>query len=241
MTRWWIAVAAASALLPNAASAAERRYTLANFDKVQVEGDVAVEITSDAAPRAMASGDSRALEALTVEVQGGTLHIRRARSNAPVERRARRTAPDALPLVRVGARSVQALTLRGHGSARLDRLAGAKPSATVDGNGSAEIGAVKAEALAVTVTGSGSLKIAGDADTARTMMLGDGLVDATGLMLSALDFTSEGPVRARMLVNGPARIVANGDAEISVRGKAACTVRQTGNGRIDCGEGETPR
>lgn len=241
MTRWWIAVAAAAVLLPNAASAAERRYTLANFDKVRVEGDVAVEITSDAAPRAMASGDSRALEALTVEVQGGTLHIRRAQSNAPVERRARRTAPDALPLVQVGARSVQALTLRGHGSARLDRLTGAKPSATVDGNGSAEIGAVKAEALAVTVTGSGSLKIAGNADTARTMMLGDGLVDATGLILSALDFTSEGPVRARMLVNGPARIVANGDAEISVRGKAACTVRQTGNGRIDCGEGETPR
>ncbi|WAC22482.1 GIN domain-containing protein [Blastomonas sp. SL216] len=241
MTRWWIAVAAASVLWPNAVSAAERRYTLANFDKVRIEGDVAVEITSDAAPRAIASGDSRALEALTVEVQGGTLLIRRARTNAPVERRARRTTPDALPLVRVGARSVQALTLRGHGSARLDRLVGAKPSATVDGNGSAEIGAVKAEALAVTVTGSGSLKIAGDADTARTMMLGDGLFDAKGLKLSALDFTSEGPVRARMLVNGPARIVANGDAEISVRGKAACTVRQTGNGRIDCGEGETPR
>lgn len=239
MTRRWIMAVAAASLLPGNAWAAERRFALASFDAVRVEGDVAVEIVSGASPGAVASGEPQALDALSIEVQGRTLHIRRARTDAPIERRARRTTPEALPLVRIAARSVESLGLKGHGSVRLDRLAGTRPSARVDGDGSAEIGHVNAETIATTVTGGGSLKISGRVQTGRMMMLGDGLVDASHLDLSALDFTGEGPVRARLLVHGPARLVANGDSDISVAGKPDCKVRQTGKGRIDCG-GEAP-
>ncbi len=223
------------------ASAAERRYTLSTFDKVRVEGDVAVEIVSGAAPSAVAIGDPRALDALTVRVQGGTLSIRRARASQLTERRNQSVAPDALPLVRLSARAVQSLMLQGHGSARIDRLTGARPNATVNGNGSIDIGAVQADALAVNVSGSGSLKVGGTATSARAVMLGDGLIEATGLSLSSLDLFGEGPVRARMTVDGPARISVMGDAQIEIGGQSTCTIRQTGANAIACGSIEKPR
>lgn len=217
------------------AHAADRRFTLSAFDKVRIEGDVAVEITSDAAPFAVASGDPRALEALSVKVQGGTLYIRRARRNAPTEARNRKAAPDALPLVRLSARAVQSLTVLGHGSARIDRLAGPRPSATMDGNGSVEIGAVAADAVAINVNGSGSLKIRGTSTSARAVMLGDGLIEGTSLTLGSVEFTGEGPVRAKLTVNGPAGIAVKGDADVQIAGKPVCTIRQTGINTIACG------
>lgn len=226
-------------LLPEAAQAADKRFTLAPFDKVRIEGDVAVEIRSDAAPFATATGQPRALEALSLRVQGGTLYIRRARTSAPTERRYQPDAPEALPLVRLDARSVQSLTLLGHGSARIDRLSGARPSATMDGNGSVEIGAVAADALALNVNGSGSLKISGKAASARAVMIGDGLIEGADLALGALDLIGEGPVRAKLSVKGPARIAVKGGAAIAIAGAPQCTVRQTGTNAIACGAEES--
>ncbi|GGB51704.1 GIN domain-containing protein [Blastomonas aquatica] len=217
-----------------AAQAAERRFTLSTFDKVRIEGNVAVEITSDAAPFAIASGDPRALEALSVKVQGGTLYIRRARRDIPTERRNRSAGPDALPMVTLGARSVSSLTMLGHGSAKLDRLSGAKTSATMDGNGSVEIGSLNADAVAINVNGSGSLKIGGQAASGRAVMLGDGLIEGGGLELGTLDFTGEGPVRARLTVDGTARIAVKGDADVQIGGDAVCTVRQAGVNVVTC-------
>lgn len=228
-------------LCAQGASAAERRYTLSTFDKVRIEGDVAVEIVSGVAPAALATGDPRALDALTVRVQGGTLSIRRARASQLTERRKQSATPDALPLVRLSARAVQSLMLQGHGSVRIDRLTGARPNATLNGSGSIDIGAVKADALAVNVSGSGSLKVVGTATSARAVMLGDGLIEATGLSLSSLDLFGEGPVRARMTVDGPARISVMGDAQIEIGGQSSCTIRQSGSNAITCGSIEAPR
>lgn len=222
------------------AHAAERRFTLQAFDKVRIEGDVAVEITSGAAPFALASGDPRALEALSIKVQGGTLYVRRARRNAPTEARNRGASPDALPLVKISARAIQSLSLLGHGSARIDRLAGARASATVDGEGSVEIGTVTANTLAVNVNGGGSMKLAGTARGGRAVMLGDGLIEGAALTLGALEFVGEGPVRGRFTVNGSARIAVKGDADVAIGGKPVCTVRQSGSNRIDCGGAITP-
>ncbi|MDM7955912.1 DUF2807 domain-containing protein [Blastomonas sp.] len=226
-----LACAAAS----GAAQAAERRFTLPAFDTVRIEGDVAVVITSDAAPFALASGDPRALQALSVRVQGNTLHIRRARRDIPTEARNRPATPDALPLVRLSARAVHSLTMLGHGSARIDRLAGTKPNATMDGNGALEVGSMAAEAVVFNVNGSGSLKVGGTAASARAVMLGDGLFDGGDLTLAALDFYGEGPVRARLTVDGPARISVTGPADVEVGGKPDCTVRQSGVSTVTCG------
>jgi len=231
-----LAASLACAAASGTAQAAERRFTLSAFDTVRIEGDVAVEITSDAAPFALASGDPRALEALSVKVQGGTLYIRRARRNAPVEARNRPATPDALPLVRLDARAVKSLTLLGHGSSRIDRLSGSRPSATMDGNGSVEIGSVAAEAVAFNVNGSGSLKVGGTATRGRAVMLGEGLIEGAGLRLAALDFFGEGPVRARLTVDGPARISVKGDADVRIEGDATCTVRESGENVIVCSE-----
>lgn len=223
-------------LCVDSARAAERRFTLQAFDKVRVEGDVAVEITSGTAPFALANGDPRALEALSVKVQGGTLYVRRARRNAPVEQRNRAVSPDALPLVRISARSVQSLTVLGHGSAQIDRLQGDQASATMDGNGSVDIGMVSADKLAMNVNGSGSMKLAGTATGGRAVMLGDGLIDGGGLTLGALEFIGEGRVRGRFTVNGAARIAVKGDADVQLGGNPVCTIRQSGTNAITCGD-----
>lgn len=217
------------------AAAAERRFALPDFDKIRVEGDVAVDVRSGRTSGAAATGDARALQALTLTVQNGTLYIRRARSTAPVERRLQASAAEGVPQVLVDARAVHSLALLGNGSARIDRLGGARPVATMDGNGSVEIGRVEAEVLALNVNGSGSLKVSGAAERARVVMLGDGLIEGTGLAVAALDLNSEGPVRAVVEVNGPARISARGGADIAIAGAPQCTVRQIGTNDVRCG------
>lgn len=235
----WAALALAQ-LGPDMAYAAERKFTLSAFDKVRVEGDVAVEITSGAAPFALASGDVRALEALTVTVQGGTVTIRRARRNIPTEARNRPVSAVGLPLVRLSARAVQSLTVLGHGSARIDRLSGARPSVTMDGGGSVDIGTLDADRVALNVNGGGSLKVSGTAGSARAVMLGAGAIEGRGLRLSGLDFIGEGPVRARLMVDGAARIAVKGDADVQIDGTAVCTVRETGTNLIRCGARADP-
>lgn len=234
MSRYLVALAL-PLMLADTASAAERRFALSDFDKIRVEGDVAVDVRSGRTLGARASGDARALEALTLTVQNGTLYIRRARSTAPVERRQQAGAPEAVPQVLVDARAVHSFALLGNGSARIDRLGGARPVATMDGNGSVEIGRVEAEVLALNVNGSGSLKVSGTAERARAVMLGDGLIEGTGLAVAALDLNSEGPVRAMVEVNGPARISARGGADIAIAGAPQCTVRQIGTNDVRCG------
>src|SRR3954451_19033136 len=67
-------------LLPAAAAAADRTYTVTDFDRVQVDGPYEVVLTTGGPSGARATGSQLALDAVTVEVSGATLRVRTNRS-----------------------------------------------------------------------------------------------------------------------------------------------------------------
>ena len=61
-------------------AAANRNYTVTDFTRVKVEGPFAVTLATNVAPYARASGSQRALDRVSVRVEGRTLIIRVDRS-----------------------------------------------------------------------------------------------------------------------------------------------------------------
>ncbi|WP_373487816.1 GIN domain-containing protein [Blastomonas sp.] len=236
MMRWLLLVLAILGCA-DVAHAAERRFTLGAFDRVRVEGDVSVEIRSDTAPFAFATGDPRALEALTIRVQGDTVYVRRARRNAPAEARNLPSEPAPELHVVLNARAISAVAVLGNGNLRIDQLRGDKASATLDGTGLVEIDRIASPAATLSLNGSGRMVVAGKAQTGRVTMLGDGTIEGAGLAMTSLDFTGEGPVTARVSIDGPVRIAVKGGATLTIGGNPVCTVRQIGDNSITCGAG----
>src|SRR3546814_8890037 len=73
MNRIMLAALALTATAP--AQAAERRYTVTDFDRIRVDGPFVVTLATGKSPSATASGGSRALERVAIDVEGRTLRI----------------------------------------------------------------------------------------------------------------------------------------------------------------------
>ena len=56
-------------------SAAERGYTISDFDRIDVSGPFVVQVETGKGPSARATGESAALDRLSVELRGRTLRI----------------------------------------------------------------------------------------------------------------------------------------------------------------------
>ena len=69
----------AAALLCTAvpAGAAQRSFSVTSFDRIRVDGPYSVRLSTGVAPYARATGSSRALDSISVRVEGRTLTIRR--------------------------------------------------------------------------------------------------------------------------------------------------------------------
>src|SRR3546814_18205842 len=74
MNRIMLAALALTATAP--AQAAERRYTVTDFDRLRVDGPFVVTLATGKSPSAPAYGASRALEPVSTAVSGMTLRTR---------------------------------------------------------------------------------------------------------------------------------------------------------------------
>lgn len=218
-------------LAPAAAAAAERTYSVTDFDRVQVDGPYEVVLTTGGASGARATGSPRALDAVTVEVSGSTLRIHPNRSawggypGEPVE-----TAS-----IRLTTRELKAATLLGAGSLAIDRAGGLRTDLSLAGSGRLSVGAVQADQLVVALLGAGRISLAGSARQLRASVQGSGDLDAAALKVedAQVDAQTSGTIafEARRAVT----LTANGPGDVAITGNAACTVKAAGSGRIRCG------
>jgi hypothetical protein len=114
-------------------AAAQRNYTVTDFTRVKIEGPYAVTLATNVAPFARATGSQRALDRVSVRVEGRTLLIR-------VDRSAWGGSPDeqAGPVsISVGTHGLDQATLIGGGSLAIDRVRGLEFSLASYGSGSA--------------------------------------------------------------------------------------------------------
>ena len=208
--------------------AAQRNYSVTDFTRVKVEGPYAVTLATNVAPFARATGSQRALDRVSVRVEGRTLIIR-------VDRSAWGGDPDeqAGPVtISVGTHDLEQATLIGGGSLAIDRVRGLEFALASYGSGASSIGAVAVDRLRLSAQGSGSMRVAGATKQLVATLNGPGMIDASALTAKDATLSARGPASLRANVTNNAKLAATGTATIALDGGAACESKVTGSATV---------
>ncbi|MBA3730035.1 MAG: DUF2807 domain-containing protein [Sphingomonas sp.] len=221
-------ILACSLLAAAPSAAAERSYTLNSFDRIRVEGPYAVNLVTNRAPFARASGSARAIEGVSLRVEGRTLYVRMDRSAWG----GNSDKPAGAVTISLGTYGLAQASLSGAGSLAIDRVRGLSFSLIVSGSGSVAIADVELDELRVSVAGSGQVKLAGRAKQFTALVRGVGGVDSVGLAVKDATLSAHGPATIRASASNSAKINASGTATIALEGGAACTLKVNGSADV---------
>ncbi len=219
------------ALAAAPASAADRSFTVTDFDRVEVNGPYKVSLTVGKASSAKAMGSREAVDRIAVEVQGRTLRIRpdaSAWGGYPGH------AEGAVELV-VSTASLSRASVNGSGSLSVDRMRGMKLELLLAGSGSIEIGNVEADVLWLNQLGSGRIKLAGKTKTFRAESHGSGSLDATAMVADDVQIAADSAGPISLIATRSAKVTSTAAGDVEVTGSAACTVTRRGAGNVRCG------
>lgn len=213
------------------AAAAERTYSVTDFDRVQVDGPYRVTLTTSGSTAARAEGSTEALDRVSIDVQGGTLRVRRNRSSwggYPGE--------SAGPVtVALTTRDVRNAAVVGSGSLDIDRTRGLRVDLSVSGSGRLSVGAVEADNLVVGLLGGGRIILAGRAKQLRATVQGSGDLAASGLIADDAQIASDTAGNVAVAVAKTAKVTATGAGDVEIIGSPTCTVQAKGSGQVICG------
>jgi len=219
----FIAVAAVSP-----AGAVDRTLSVTTFDKIRIDGPYKVTLTTGVSPFAKVSGSPAAIDAVSVDQQGGTLVVRGnpsswggypGKGSGPVE-------------IIVGTQTLAAAFINGPGSLAVDKLKGLSFDLSVQGSGSASIANANVDQLKVGISGVGTVSIAGIAPKLTAIVRGTSSLDASALAVKDAMVGAEGPAQIRLNASNSAKIDARGVSTVDVAGGAACTVTTQGSAVI---------
>lgn len=207
----------------------DRDFAVAEFDRMEVHGPYAVEVTTGSPASAQATGPEAALDDLKVEVRNGTLRIE------PRERGSRNWRDGEPVRLAIRVPRLVAVTLAGSGEVAVDRIAGESFDAALNGSGDLRIGSVPVRRLKAALAGSGDLSIgSGEAEDAGYSLAGSGDIAASGVRAAdaTVDLAGSGDVHVQATRTARIAIVGSGDARVS--GGARCTVSKVGSGEAHC-------
>ncbi len=229
----------AALILAAPAAAKERSFVLGGFERIVVEGDIMVEIATDASPKALAEGTQDQLDRVRLVRSGNTLT---ARLVSPVRTARNETANEGPVVISLATRRLSGIVLRGNGVVKAGTLEDRSVRVLLSGNGQITVGDVKADQLYVNVVGAGTVTMnGGEAREAQVQLNGPANWQAGGLKLDRLDLNHSGPATSMVEVEEFARVFNNGTGQIDITGKADCDIRSTGSARIVCGNGKDLR
>lgn len=211
------------------AGGAERTYSITDFDRIHVDGPYRVTLTTGRSSAARAEGSTEALDHVSIEVQSGTLRIRRNRS-------AWGSLPAAGPVtVALTTRDLRNAQLVGSGSLDIDRAKGLRVDLSVSGSGRLNVGSVEADNLLVGLLGGGRITLAGRTKQLRATVQGSGDLAATGLTADDAQIASDTSGNVAVAVAKTVRVTATGAGDVEIVGSPTCTVQAKGSGQIRCG------
>ena len=226
-----IILAALAGLAAAPASAAERRFTVTDFDRVQVEGPFQVTLSTGRSNLAVASGSPRALDGVSIEVRGRTLYVEPNRSawggypdegTGPVD-------------IKLGTHTLRAVSVAGSGSLTLDKAKAMRFDVALSGSGRIAVASVDADRLNLGLIGGGRIEIGGKAKALKASINGSGDLAAKGLIAEDADIKADTAGLIAIGVAGTAKVAATGAGDVEIVGSPACTVEARGAGRVSCG------
>jgi len=220
----------ALASLPAAAAppAAQRNYSVSGFDRVRIDGPYRVELRTNVAPYAKASGTPVSLDGVSIKVEGRTLVIRSGPggwSAYPGEGRGPVT-------IEIGTHDFNAAYINGAGALMADRVKGLTFDLSVQGSGIAEFGQVDVDQMRVGLSGAGTVRVAGRVGKLSTNVRGTSNFEADRLEAKDAFIGADGPSTVRALVTNSAKVTATGLASVTLTGEPACTVNAKGSASV---------
>ncbi len=224
----------ASAAAPVPQASESNTVMLTGFGRLRVDGPFLVKLIDGQPPKAVITGDRRALDRVSVRNMGGQLVI--GPRNQTFEGWSEASGP---LTITVGARGLRGININGGGSVEVDRIGGQRVDLGVNGAGSLNIAQLDADQLAVTLTGTGAVRIKGGLTrSARFGSYGAGSIDATGMTVNDLIVQSQSAGDSRFTARYTAQIATLGTGAVRVTGNAACLI--SGPGPASC-TGKTER
>lgn len=222
---------AALLLQPAPAGASSKSFGLTSFERVEVRGDMIVDIVGGTSVGAVAEGSREALETIDMVVTGRSLRISQRSMGAYGPR------PRGEPPVRITLRAQNLAAVDMHGSGRLTAagLRGPEVMVTLTGAGAVSASVPAGIAVATRVEGPGTITLSGRARSLRAIVSGAGSIDASALPVRDLEARSSGTGTSRFAASGRATVIASGAAAVEVAGAPRCTVRNSGAGTVQCG------
>lgn len=213
------------------AAAAERRYSVNDFERVVVEGPFIVRLGVGHSSSATASGSQAALDRISIDTNGDTLRIRR-----------NRTSWTGNPGVQAGPVTVELTTrllrsarLIGPATLEIERAEGLRVDLVVEGSGRLRASDVEADNLSIGLAGSGTLELSGTAEVLNADIQGTGDVDAANLRAENATIVTGTSGEFALEVTRAATVSAFGLGNVEIAGDGDCTVRGPSAGLVRCG------
>ncbi len=224
-----LAFVSAAAALATPAMAAERSFSVTDFNKVRVDGPYRVRLKTGVAPFAKASGSPAALDGVSIDLLGQTLVVRRnpssfggypGESRGPVD-------------IVIGTHDLTTAWVNGAGSVSIDSVKGQSLDLSIQGSGSVSVGKVAVDRLRVGITGTGSSTVGGNAADASVIVRGTGSMDGTYLIARNATIGAEGSSEVKINATGTAKIDVAGTSSVLIGGQPSCTVRASGSAVVN--------
>ena len=210
------------------AVAATRNYTITSFDRIRVEGPYAVDVAVGRSSFARATGDQRALDAVSLRVEGRTLYVRADRSAWGAGKR----EPGGRVTISVGTPELSQAVINGAGSVAIDRLRGLEFTLLVSGSGAGSVGAADVDQLRVSVIGAGTARLVGRAKQFTAVIRGPGSIEAAALASNDATLSALGPATISANAGNSAKVTASGTASVALTGRAACELKISGSATV---------
>lgn len=214
------------------AQAAERRYSVTDFDKLRVVGASRVIIETGRATTVRATGDREALDLLSIESLDRTLTIQPIGGfvASPSQKSFKpATIYITLPLL-------SSAKLNGSGAISIATLRGIQTDVSLTGSGQISVAKVIADNLNARLSGSGTLTLAGKALKVDANVKGSGSLAASSLDVADLKLTAASSGTTAMSATRAANVTSTGSGTVAIIGGPSCTVQNIGVGTVSCGK-----
>ncbi|MEG3176830.1 DUF2807 domain-containing protein [Sphingomonas sp. RB3P16] len=213
------------------AHAAERRYFIADFDRIRIEGPLDVRLATRGAPAATVTGVVPV--GFELHVDGTVLTVRATRSAGGVSTPSN---TGAAPVVSLRTGDLHGVSVMGGGRLVIEGpVRGARIDLQILGSGAITAPAIDGEQLGVTVVGTGAMTLGGRAARARLFGNGTGTIDASALRVDALVLRLDGSGSAQASARYTADVVSSGLGAATVYGAPKCKVSTPGGAAVACG------
>jgi hypothetical protein len=223
-------------VLPAGADA--RSYIVTNFDRIRVDGPFEVRLTVGPASSGNAEGDPRALDDVSLDVQGTTLTVHRNANGWGEQGSGKAEGP---VIVTVTAPVLRSASVVGGGKLAISgAVRGQKVEFQVTGTGAIDARWLDVDEFATTLIGSGNVALAGTARRARLMTNGTGSIAARGLLANDLVVRLDGPGETQASARFTADLTSTGLGHIAVDGGARCVKHAQAGGPIECASDGKP-